>query len=408
MVHPEERRKVVLAFLCFFLLLCSYYILRPVRDEMGIRTGVNKLQWLFTGTFIATLVIVPIFGFVAARIPRRKLLPWVYAFFIVNLAAFYAAFAADVSPVGTAITFFIWLSVFNLFVVSLFWSLNSDVFSTEQSHRVYGVIAAGGSAGALTGPALTALLATRVATAHLIAISGVLLTAALACAAVLARSAKSDVGDPSRPMGGTTLAGIRLTLKSRTLLGIALLIVCYTTVSTILYFSQAEIVSNAITDSGQRTAWFARLDLATNVLAITVQALITRQFVRKLGLRWTLVIVPLLVAIGLLVLGTLTLPLIVAIVQVVHRAGDFALMRPGREMIYTTVGAESRYKAKSFIDTTVYRANDALAGWLVAAGRGAGLDAAGLALAGIPVALLWLGTGRAIGRRHDEGRTDEA
>jgi ATP:ADP antiporter, AAA family len=400
LLEKGELPRVALGFASFFLLLCSYYILRPVRDEMGVQTGASRLQWLFTGTFIATLAIVPVFGWVVKQLPKRHVLPAVYGFFILNLIVFYALFLAG-TTVALAATFFIWLSVFNLFVVSLFWSNVSDVFSTEQAKRVYGYISAGGSAGALTGPAITATIAEHVSTSTLLALSATLLGCAAACMVAMRRLRKEEVVAPTeaRPIGGSILAGIRLAWQVISLRGIAVLLICYTSVSTVLYVEQADVVGKTFSDSGERTAFFATIDLTINCVALAVQILLTRRIVQKFGLRITLALVPLLVTAGLLFAGQWKTAVVLAIVQIVHRAGDFSLMRPGREMIYTTVDAESRYKAKNFIDTTIYRASDAFESWLVAAIRAAGLSS--IFIFGIPMAVIWLATGYNVGRRHD-------
>ena len=400
--HPALRsgefKRAALAASAFFLLLCSYYILRPVRDEMGVQTGVGQLQWLFTGTFICTLLLVPVFGWMVKLVPRRLLLPVVYGFVVANLLGFYVAFTAGIT-VATAATFFIWLSVFNLLVISLFWSQVSDVFSKEQSHRLYGYIAAGGTMGALAGPAMTAVLARHISLANLLALSATLLTAAAACMILLRRHATVMAPAAKKPIGGSVWAGIQLTLKRPGLRGIALLIICYSAVSTVLYIEQLDIVGKTFADSGERTSFFAAIDLVVNALALSVQLLLTRRVVQHAGLRTALSLVPVLVMVGLGALLAWRSAVSLAMVQVVHRAGDYSLMRPGREMIYTTVDPESRYKAKNFIDTAVYRANDALSAWLIAGIRAAGLDA--ILVAGIPIALLWLLTGFRTGRRHD-------
>ena len=401
LLEKGEFPRVALGFASFFLLLCSYYILRPVRDEMGVQTGASRLQWLFTGTFIATLAIVPVFGWVVKRLPKRHVLPAVYSFFILNLVIFYALFLAG-TTVALAATFFIWLSVFNLFVVSLFWSNVSDVFSTEQAKRVYGYISAGGSAGALTGPAITATIAEHVSTSTLLALSATGLAAAAACMVAMRRLRPEEVvvaPTEARPIGGSILAGIRLAWQVISLRGIAVLIICYTAVSTVLYVEQADAVGRTFSDSGERTAFFATIDLTINCVALAIQILLTRRIVQNFGLRITLSVVPLLVTIGLVFAGQWRTAVVLAIIQTVHRAGDFSLMRPGREMIYTTVDAESRYKAKNFIDTTIYRANDAFASWLVAAVRAAGMSS--IFIFGIPMAILWFATGYTVGRRHD-------
>jgi AAA family ATP:ADP antiporter len=400
----EELKRAAPAFLAFFLLLCSYYILRPVRDEMAVQYGADRLQWLFSGTFIFTLLVVPLFGWVVKRVPRQYVLPAVYAFLIANLLAFHAAFTMGVTIIGAA-AFFIWLSVFNLFVVSLFWSKLGDVFSTEESHRLYGCIAAGGTAGAIAGPALTAMLARHVSTADLLALSTMLLAAAALCMVTLRSRQFSDRHAASRPVGGSIVAGVPLTLKLRSLRGIALLVICYTTVSTVLYVELVDLVGKKFSDAGERKAFFAMIDLAVNGLALTMQLLGTRRIVQRFGLRSALSVVPLIVLAGLGTLGAWRTAIGFAMVQTLHRAGEYSIGRPGREMIYTTVDPESRYKAKNFIDTAIYRGSDAASAWLIAAIRSAGLDV--ILLIAIPAAIAWLIAGFKIGRQHDRHDTNE-
>jgi AAA family ATP:ADP antiporter len=395
-----ELLRVVLASGAFFLVLCSYYILRPLRDEMAVQYGADKLHWLFTGTFLLTLVVIPVFGWVVRRTPRSRVLPIAYGFLIMNLLLFFIVFSAGAMSMLTAAAFFMWLSVFNLFVVSLFWSNVSDSFSTEESHRLYGYIAAGGTAGALAGPATTALLARHVSTASLVGLSSLLLAGAAICVIALRAGRPADAQDQSRPIGGSIVAGVPLTLKLSSLRGIALLVICYTAVSTALYVEMVDLVGKTYSGSGERKAFFATVDLAVNGVSLVLQVLGTRQIVQRYGLRLALPVVPLIVLAGLGALAAWATIASFAIVQIVHRAGEYAIGRPGREMIYTTVDGESRYKAKNFIDTAVYRANDAASAWLIAAIRGIGLNA--ILFVGIPVAIAWLFTALKVGRQHDQ------
>lgn len=405
-VLAGEWPRLILAFVAFFLLLCSYYILRPVRDEMGVRTGVGRIQWLFTGTFAFTVLIIPAFGWVVKRLPRTLLVPVVYGFLVANLVGFAVAFLV-IPGLGPAVAFFIWLSVFNLFVNSLFWSAASDTFTTEEAHRLYGYIAAGGTAGAITGPALTAVLARGVGTSTLLLLSATLLAVAGASIWGMRRRVRRTEEGAGRPIGGSVVAGVPLTLKLASLRGVALLVICYSAVSTALYVELVDLVGKRSGSAGERTAFFATVDLTVNLLALAMQLFGTKRLVRRYGLRVALSIVPAVVATGLgalvVALGIKKSAVAVAAVQTANRVGDYALMRPGREMIFTTVDPESRYKAKSFIDTTVYRASDALWAWLVAVIRAAGLSA--IALAAVPAALLWLVTGFRVGRRHDHSES---
>lgn len=395
---PGEPARVALASSAFFLILCAYYILRPVRDAMAVQYGADRLQWLFTATFAFTLLVVPVFGWVVRRVPRARLLPLVYGFLVLNLLGFQAAFSSGAGMFAAA-SFFIWLSVFNLFVVSLFWSVLGDCFSTEESHRLYGYVAAGGTAGALAGPTLTAALAPHASSAHLLTLSAALLAAAVICVAALRRRKLVERQAAGQALGGSVMAGIELALKQPRLRGIALLVLCYTTVSTVLYIELVDHAGRTFSGAGERTRFFAGVDLAVNSLALALQMLGTRRIVQRFGLRVALPGAPALVFGGLCLLLAFRGALPIAAVQVAHRAGEYALGKPGREMIYTTVDAESRYKAKNFIDTGIYRAGDAASAWVIAAVRSAGLDA--VALVALPAALLWLATGYRLGGRHD-------
>jgi ATP:ADP antiporter, AAA family len=401
----NERKRVLLAALAFFLLLCAYYILRPVRDAMGAQNGAAKLPWLFTATFLGTLIIVPVFGWVVQRVPRERLVPVVYGFLVLNLLVFLILGAGGIS-LALAGSFFVWLSVANLFAIALFWSNTSDCFSTEESHRLYGYIAAGGTIGALAGPALTALLARQVSTSALMAMSALLLVGAAIAMMALRRARPPELQSVAKPIGGSILAGIFLTLKTPSLRGLALLVVCYTTISTVLYLDWVDVVKGIYPDTGDRTALFASFDLTVNCVALGLQVLGTRQIVLRYGLRTALTLGSLLVLAGLLMLSAMNSFVLLAVVQLIHRASDYSLMRPGREMIYTTVDPESRYKAKNFIDTTVYRANDAASSWLITAVVTAGLSS--IYLVAVPAALLLIATGFRLGRRHDQGRLGAA
>jgi AAA family ATP:ADP antiporter len=399
-LRPDEVVRAAWACAAFFLILCSYYILRPVRDDMAVQFGADRLHWLFSGTFLLMLVTVPAFGWLVKRLPRPLVLPAAYGFFICSLAVFCMLFSGGAVTAGLAAGFFMWLSVFNLFSVSLFWSSASDAFTTAESHRLYGYLAAGGTCGALAGPAVTALLASHVGTAWLVGTSALLLACATICMVRLRGRRPADAQDAVRPIGGSIAAGISLTVKSGTLRGVALLVVCYTALSTALYVEMVDLAGKTWPDTGERKAFFASLDLAVNGLALLLQLLGTRHIVQRHGLRLALCAVPAIVLAGLGMLAASGTILQFAIVQIAHRVGEYAVARPGREMIYTTVDPESRYKAKNFIDTAVYRANDAASAWLIALVRGAGLNA--IVFVGMPAAIAWLLTGFKIGKKHDE------
>ena len=405
--RPGELRGLCWSFLYFFSLLCGYYVLRPVRDEMGIQGGVENLQWVFTGTFIVMLAAVPLYGWAVARLPRRRLLPAVYLFFIANLLVFYLLLRSGLAPAASARAFFIWVSVFNLFVVSVFWSFMADLYSNAQARRLFGFIAAGGSAGAVTGPALTTALAPLLGPANLLLVSaGFLSVAMLSIGRLLAWSATrpgngAQAAAAARGTGGSLWAGLRQLLVSRYLLGICLYILLYTTLSTFLYFEQAHIVKAAFDDPGERTRLFAAIDLAVNVLTIVVQLFFTARVLRWFGVGGALAFVPLGVAAGLLALGAFPGLVALVSVQILRRAGSYSISRPARELLFTVVGREERYKAKNVIDTLVYRGGDAASAWLYTGLASLGLGLGAIAFIGVPLALLWAYNGTLLGRRQE-------
>lgn len=412
-----ERRPLLWALAYFFCLLCSYYILRPLRDEMGIQGGVHNLPWLFSATLVAMLCAVPLYGWLAARLPRRRMLPTVYLFFIANLALFFFVLHAGFAPQWAARAFFVWVSVFNLFVVSVFWSFMVDLFSAEQGKRLFGFIAAGGSAGALAGPALTAALAAPLGTANMLLVSAGFLALTLLCIHRLLRWRRAHpsasayaagIEAAETPIGGSIWAGVTHVLRSSYLLGIGAYMLLYTTLSTFLYFQQARIVADTLGDPAQRTSLFAAMDLAVNSLSLLAQLFMTSALLRRFGLVVALAVLPIATALGYAALGFAPILAVVVAFQVLRRALDFALARPARELLYTAVAREEKYKAKSFIDTTVYRSGDAASGWLFAALTAAGLGLAAIAWLSIPLAALWLALSVWLGRRqHVLGTADK-
>lgn len=407
--RPAERRAAHLAFAYFFALLASYYLLRPIREEMGIRGGVGALHWSFTATFVALLVAVPASSALFARVPRVRAVPLVYRFFLLHLALFAAAFATGAWPLAVARAFFVWLSVFNLLVVTVFWSLMADLFTAEQGRRLFGRVAAGGSLGAIAGSATAGLLVGALGLAGVVALAAVLLEVAARCAIALARApprpaARAEEPDGPRgegaPVGGTALSGVAVVFRSRYLLALAAQLLLFTFGSTFLYFEQARIVSAAIPEPARRAALFAGIDLAVNVGSFAVQALAAGPLAVAFGLAPALAAVPLLTAAGFAALAAAPSPWALGAVQALRRVGHYALERPARDVLFTVVPREQKYKSKGFIDTVVYRGGDALAAWSQSALAGLGLAARELALAGVPLAALSLGLALWLARRE--------
>ncbi len=408
-VEPPEVPALLWSFAYFFSLLCGYYVVRPMRDAMGIAGGVEQLHWLFTGTFVAMLAAVPLFGLVTSRYPRRRFLPWVYWFFIANLLGFHVLLRPEGSHVAAARAFFIWTSVFNLFVVSVFWSFMADLYTSAQAKRLFGFIAAGGTLGALAGPALAAALARPLGPPSLLLLSAGFMGVAVLCIHRLIawkdRQAGADTAEAraaeARPLGGGILAAVPLVLRSPYLLGIALFMLLYTTTSTVLYFQQAQIVRESVAGSAERTALFGAVDLAVNALTIGFQVLVTGRLLRAVGVAFTLALVPALLGLGFLALALAPVLAVIVAVQVLRRAGDYALTRPARELLYVVLGREEKYKAKSFLDTVVYRGGDAASAWAYAGLRATGASLGAIALLAVPVAGLWAWLAYRLGRRQD-------
>jgi len=369
-IEPGEGSAVVAGLALFYLLFTGYFMLRPVRETMGVAGGVDNLQWLFTGTFIATLACLPLFGWLASKVRRRHILHWTFGFFVSNLMLFAALFALHPDDIGQARAFYIWLSVFNLLTISLAWSVLTDLFSSEQGKRLFGLLAAGASLGGLSGPVLGALLVAPLGHAGLVLLAGLFLLGSMAGAGYLQRwrdrqplAAQREL-PASKPLGGNPFAGATAVLRSPYLLGIALFVVLLASVSTFLYFEQARIVSETFADRTRQTQVFGLIDSVVQALAILTQVFITGRLARRMGVGVLLVAVPLVMAAGFLWLALAPVFAVFVVVMVVRRAGEYALVRPGREMLFTVLPAEDKYKAKNFIDTVVYRGGDALSGWV--------------------------------------------
>lgn len=404
--HDDETPAVVGGLALFFLLFAGYFMLRPVRETMGVAGGVDNLQWLFTGTFIVTLLALPLFGWVVARARRRRILPWTYGFLASNLLAFALVFAVQPDNLWVARAFYIWLSVFNLLSISLAWSVLADLFSNEQAKRLFGLLAAGASLGGLVGPILGTLLVGVVGHAGLVLLATLFLLGSIGAATYLQRwrdraPLPAEAEHPrSRPLGGNPFAGAGEVLRSPYLLMLALFVVLLASISTFLYFEQARLVAQTFTDRTRQTQVFGLIDTVVQALAILTQLFFTGRIARRMGVGVLLVAVPLVMVAGFLWLALAPVFAVFVVVMVVRRAGEYALVRPGREMLYTMLPAEQKYRAKNFIDTVVYRGGDALSGWVKR-----GLDVLGehpqlAMLIGAGIALGWAATGGWLGRRQ--------
>jgi AAA family ATP:ADP antiporter len=413
-VREHETAALVASCAYFFFVLSAYYVIRPVRDETGVAGGVDNLAWLFTGTLVGMLLVHPLFTALVARFPRRRFVPLIYRFFILNLVAFFLVFrGADAGQaVWVGRMFFVWTSVFNLFVVSVFWSFMTDLYRPAQSQRLFGLVAVGGTLGAILGSTITSALVPLLGPVNLLLVSALLLEIAARAAraldgqeASLAQGARLEAsataGGDDQVIGGGVLDGIRHVIRSPYLLGIAALMLLFTIASTFLYFQQAAIVARVFEGNPQaRTRFFAGLDLAVNVLTLATQVFVTGRMLRWLGVAVSLAFLPLMTLIGFGLLGLAPALTVLVVFQVLRRAGNFAIQRPAREVLYTVLPRTDKYKAKNFNDTFVYRAGDQLGAWSYTAIAWLGLGLSGLAFTMVPLSAVWLILAMWLGGRY--------
>ena len=404
-VRPHEAPAVLAGLAMFFLLFTGYFMLRPVRETMGVAGGVDNLQWLFTGTFLTTLAVLPLFGWIASRVSRRRIVPWVFGAVVASLLGFGAGLVAEPENVWAGRAFYIWVSVINLLLISLAWSVLADVFASAEAKRLFALIAGGASAGGLTGPLLATALVQPLGQGGLLLLSSVFIAASAGMALWLHRwrdlhpleRGEAPI-ERRQPLGGNPFAGATAVFRSPFLMGIAVFVVLLATVTTFLYFEQARLVAELFPDRARQTQVFGLIDTVVQVLAILTQLFITGRIAQRLGVGALLVGVPLVMAFGFLWLALAPVFAVFVVVMVARRAGEYAFVRPGREMLYTVVPAEQKYKAKNFIDTVVYRGGDALSAWVKRALDLLGEHPALAMFIGAGIALAWAGTGFALGR----------
>ncbi len=434
-VRDDEIRAMLLACAYFFFVLAGYYIIRPLRDEMAVAGGVSNLPWLFTGTLTVMLAANPLFAALVAKLPRVLFVSLTYRFFALNLLVFYIllSFSSEAQSIWIGRVFYVWASVFNLFVVSVFWAFMADTFRPDQGKRVFGFIAAGGTLGGLTASALTAGLAEYLGPINLLLAAGILLEAAVQSMLRLSKTAPLPAafsipeppppvenpaydlpltvptvrpGTREYPIGGSAFAGIRNVMRSPYLMGIAAYMLLFTITATFLYFQQAEIAESYFTSRPMRTAFFARIDVLVNLLTLLIQVFLAGKVIRLLGIGLTLALLPILCIVGFSVLGISGTLAVLIIFQALRRAANFALARPAREVLYTVLTREDKYKAKTFIDTFVYRGGDQIGAWSYAAMSAIGFRAGQIAFTAVPLAIAWLIVALWLGTKQSRhGRT---
>lgn len=415
-IRSGEGMPLACSALAFFLILTSYYIIRPVRDQLSGAVGSVALPLFYAGTFVAMLVLTPVFGWLVSRFVRRRLLVWVYGFFIVCLLAFVPAFMAqqEIGARVLGVVFFTWVSVFNLFVVSLFWSLMADLWTPSQARRLFPLIAFAGMLGALAGPPMTRVFAAWLGVAPLLVVSAVLLVIALVMLLVLSGRYEGADGQASEAIGGSLWAGVRQTLMQPFVRYMAVLMLLSDGIGTLAYALVADYVKANVEGRVARLDFYANLDLATNMLGMVLQLTLTRWVLGRLGASWGLVI-PALVNVALLAVIALfgTGPMLVfgigtsllMVLQVVVRGMQYGMIKPSSDALYARAGREARYKGKNFVETTVWRFGDLMVtsglNGLRALGSGAAVIA-GLG-AGLSVVAAWVGhrAGHAPGLEKD-------
>jgi AAA family ATP:ADP antiporter len=403
-LREGETAPVLLSTLLFWLLMTAYYILRPIREEMGLAGGVDNLPRLFLVTLGAMVLVAPLLGWLVRRHRREVFIPVAMRFFAANLVLFYFAlrFAGPELMILTGRVFYVWLSVFNLCVLSLFWAFMADGFGYERSRRLFGIVAIGGTVGAVLGSGLTTFLVDVIGRHNLILVSLVLLEGAVRCVGALSRRFVADGFAPTAPAtpepDGGVLAGVTRTVRSPYLLGISAYIFFYSLTATFLYFEQARIIADNVVGRDARAAMFGTIDLWANVLTLAGQLLLTGRLLRRLGSGPVLALLPVAVAAGFAALGAWPTLTVLVVFQVVRRAGNYALAKPARETLFTVVDREERYKAKNFIDTFVYRGGDALGAGIFARILATGV--ASVAWIAVPVAAAWAVVAVLLGRRQ--------
>ena len=403
-VQPAELPALLAAFATLFFMFSSYTILRPIRDTMGITSGVEKLPYLFWGTFAAMLAIQPVYGWLTSRLRRPVFLPWVYAFFVANLLGFYFWFNLQQDHTWIARAYYIWVSVFNFFIVAVFWSLMADVFTREQAGRMFGFIAAGASTGGLFGPLVAGRLAVPLGTINLLLISATLLGASVffmmrvirwhRAFGTAARGIETDT-----PLGGSILAAFQQVVRSRYLLGIALFVILLSWVSTFLYLEQQAFVAKLFATRDERTRFFSDVDFWVNAFSMFTQLLLFGRLFKWVGHRALLVSVPVLMTAGYAIFALLPSFAVLVVVLAVRRVGEYAITRPCRDSLYTVCTREEKYKAKSLIDTFIYRGGDATsASMFQLLTGGLGLNASGVGWFGAFISALWTLLALALGK----------
>jgi AAA family ATP:ADP antiporter len=411
LVEPYEKRAVTLSVLYFFFLFGSYSLIKPVRDAMGTVYGVNHLQELFTATLLASLIFAPLYSGLMARFRLASFLPWVYSFVALTMLAFYVLFAMGQNMERwVAAGFYVWVSTFNLLIISVFWSFMADIYSRTQAKRLFGFVAAGGTLGGIAGPAAATLLVTRIGNNNLLLIcaGGFVITAVLVRMLagekerLLATGGEVQRTSLAQRLPGNPFDGFRLLLRSPFLLLLALFLLLMTWISTIVYFQLGELITHAFASREARTQAYGQIDLAVNSCALLIQLFGTGRLIARFGVGTGLLLNPIIMILAFLAIAFSPVLLVLGGMQILRRVAEYAIAKPAREMLFTVVDQDSRYKAKNVIDTVVYRFGDFSSAWVSAAILPYGV--AGLAIFGVIVSAVWFPIAYLLGRRYESDR----
>ena len=406
-VKEKEVKAVIFSFLFVVVLMSAYYILRPVRDAMASDWSDAEVSWLWTLNFFISTAIVALYGSMVSKFRFRLLVPTMFGIFAISFIIFYALGSVFEDRTLIDKSFYVWVSVFSLFHISVFWTFMSELFSKEQSGRLFGIIAVGASVGGLIGPSITAFFSVSLGADNLMLIASMMLLIPIPIIFYL-QSLKSkelnnevlDIPDSNQSIGGNPLAGFKMFFSNPYLLSIGLFIFLYTGISSFVYFELKNLLSDF--SRSERSVIWAQMDLAVNILAISTGLFATGRIVTKFGMPATIAMVPIMICIGLLVLAISPLLGVVMVLQIIRRAGNYAVTRPAREMLFTLVNQETRFKAKPVIDIVAYRGGDMLTAWLFTGlTQGLGLGLAAVAAVGAGIASLWALVGIFLGKWFD-------
>ncbi|HWM23432.1 MAG TPA: MFS transporter [Chthoniobacterales bacterium] len=403
LIEKHEMAAVIASFLLFFFVLGGYFCVRPVRETVGTILGRDRVADLYLWTSVGSILVIPIFGWLVARLKRSVFLPLIYGFVAVSLAVIGILLRANEGSIAVGQFFYVFISILSLCLTSVFWAFCLELFDSGQAKRLFGVIAAGGTAGALAGPGITFLTVSRLGNSGVLFVGAAMFVVAILCQQALLRiwKGRSEAPQEDRPIGGNPFAGFLLVLRSPYLLAIALFVVLLAAANTFLYFEQLRLVKATFADAQERTKVFAALDWTVQALTILCQLFLTGRIASRLGLGVLLAVVPVIMIFGFLSLAAVGTFAVLAVVFVLRRVGEYAFVRPGREILFSRVDNETKYKAKNVIDVPVYRGSDAITAQVSTALEGGALGTSAVALIGAIVATVWAVNGWWLGKRSD-------